>query len=176
MKQLRAQQTCAVLLAVAFVLQGCSSMPPSRPPPVVEYGQPGTEPRPVEAPVGKTTGQAHIPSGINAVQSPAVVALLESAEQQANAGNLESSAASLERAIRIDPNNPVLWYHLATVRLEQGDSVQAEQLAVKSNRLAAGSPAQQARNWQLIAKARAARNDTAGASEARQQARQLGLQ
>lgn len=176
MKRLHTQKSCAVLLAVAFVLQGCSSMSSSRPPPVVERGQPGTEPLPVEAPAGKTAGQVHTPSGINAVQSPAVVALLESAEQQANAGNLESSAASLERAIRIDPNNPVLWYHLATVRLEQGDSVQAEQLAVKSNRLAAGNHPQQARNWQLIAKARAARNDTVGASEARQQARQLGLQ
>lgn len=175
MKRFDVIKTGAVLLAVSFVIQGCSSTPPPRPAPVIEQGQVGTAPRPADAPAVKSPVEVYTPAEASNKQSPAVVALLESAEQQANAGNLESAAASLERAIRIDPNNPVLWYHLATVRLEQGDSVQAEQLAVKSNRLAAGSHGQQARNWQLIAKARAARNDAAGASAARQRARQLEL-
>jgi len=102
-----------------------------------------------------------------------VVALLDQAEQQANAGELESAAASLERAIRIDPRNPVLWYHLATVRLSQGESAQAEQLAVKSNSFAAGNRTQQARNWRLIAQARREQNDTGGAAAAEQRAREL---
>jgi cytochrome c-type biogenesis protein CcmH/NrfG len=101
------------------------------------------------------------------------VALLDQAEQQANAGELEPAAASLERAIRIDPRNPVLWYHLATVRLSQGESSQAEQLAVKSNSLAAGNHTQQARNWRLIAQARREQNDTRGAAAAEQRAREL---
>jgi predicted Zn-dependent protease len=108
-----------------------------------------------------------------AEQIPAVVALLDTAEQQANAGELESAAASLERAIRIDPRNPVLWYHLATVRLAQSQPAQAEQLAIKSNSLAGGSLQQQLRNWQLVARARRARNDTAGAAAAERQAREL---
>jgi cytochrome c-type biogenesis protein CcmH/NrfG len=102
-----------------------------------------------------------------------VVALLDQAEQQANAGELEPAAASLERAIRIDPRNPVLWYHLATVRLSQGESSQAEQLAVKSNSLAAGNRTQQARNWRLIAQARREQNDTNGAAAAERRAREL---
>jgi len=106
-------------------------------------------------------------------QSPAVVALLDTAEQQANAGHLESAAASLERAIRIDPRNPVLWYHLATVRLAQNEPEQAEQLAIKSNSLATGSLLQQVRNWQLIARARRAGNNPTGAAAAEQQAREL---
>jgi predicted Zn-dependent protease len=102
-----------------------------------------------------------------------VVALLDTAERQANSGDLEAAAASLERAIRIDPRNPVLWYHLATVRLSQGDSQAAEQLAAKSNSLAAGNTAQQRRNWQLIARARRAQRDEAGAAAADRRAREL---
>jgi cytochrome c-type biogenesis protein CcmH/NrfG len=106
-------------------------------------------------------------------QQPAVIALLDQAEHQANAGELESAAASLERAIRIDPRNAVLWYHLATLRLAQGESAQAEQLAVKSNSLASGDTAQQARNWRLIAQSRRAQNNPAGATAADERAREL---
>ena len=104
---------------------------------------------------------------------PAVVALLDTAERQANAGDLEAASASLERAIRIDPRNAVLWYHLATVRLAQGDAQAAEQLAAKSNSLAPGNSVQQARNWRLIARARTAQQDVAGAAAAEQRARAL---
>ncbi len=101
------------------------------------------------------------------------MALLDTAERQANSGDLEAAAASLERAIRIDPRNPVLWYHLATVHLAQGDAQAAEQFADKSNRFASGNTAQQVRNWQLIARARHARQDEQGAAAAEQRAREL---
>mgnify|MGYP001819774980 FL=1 len=107
-------------------------------------------------------------------QAPAVVALLQQAERQANDGDLESAAASLERAIRIDPRNAVLWYHLATVRLSQGEPAQAEQLASKSNSLAPGNYAQQSRNWLLIAQARRQLNNVSGAAAAERRARELG--
>ncbi len=101
------------------------------------------------------------------------MALLDTAERQANDGDLEAAAASLERAIRIDPRNPTLWYHLATVRLSQGDAQSAEQLAVKSNSLSTGNNVQLARNWNLIARARRSQDDTAGAAEAEAKARAL---
>ncbi|HAJ93232.1 MAG TPA: hypothetical protein DCO71_11575 [Gammaproteobacteria bacterium] len=165
------------------LLQGCSSTAPrEQAPPVIDKGQP--------APVQQSESTAAVtvpvqtrpyvppplPSQETPVvrsQPPAVVALLDHAEQQANAGELESAAASLERAIRIDPRNPVLWYHLATVRLSQGESVQAEQLAAKSNSLAAGNRTQQAKNWRLIAQARREQNNTGGAAAAEQRAREL---
>ncbi len=167
-----------VLAAVPVVLlQACSTpvhypprdMPPS--PPVIEQGTPAPVPPP----------QVHVPQQVpvpapapeTRAQSPAVVALLDTAEQQANAGDLEAAAASLERAIRIDPRNPVLWYHLATVRLSQGEAAAAEQLAAKSNSLAPGNTVQQSRNWQLIARARRARQDEAGAVAAERRAREL---
>lgn len=106
-------------------------------------------------------------------QPAAVVALLDHAEQQANDGDLQSAAMTLERAIRIDSRNPVLWHHLASVRLAEGNAEQAEGLAKKSNALAAGNYALQARNWGLIAEARRARGDTAGAQSAERQKQAL---
>ena len=170
----------AVATLLVLVLQGCTTpvyYPPrttSQTPPVIEQGSdvPVEERMPVP-PVSRPSVPAPVQPPANRPQPPAVVALLDTAEQQANAGDLEAAAASLERAIRIDPRNPSLWYHLATVRLSQGNPQAAEQLAVKSNSLATGNNAQQARNWNLIARARRAQNDTAGAREAEQKARAL---
>ncbi|MDH3871420.1 MAG: hypothetical protein OEU44_04330, partial [Gammaproteobacteria bacterium] len=55
----------------------------------------------------------------------------------------------------------------------EGESIQAEQLATKSNSLAAGNYALQARNWQLIGEARRNRGDEDAARAAERQARTL---
>ena len=168
------------LVLLLCLLQGCSSQPvQTSPPPVVDKGlqAPVTQARDKSGealPPYQQQPQQRLPAEAAAVsQPPAVLALLDQAEQQANAGELESAAASLERAIRIDPRNAVLWYHLATVRLSQGESVQAEQLAVKSNSLAGNNTAQQARNWRLIGQARREQNNPDGAAAAENRARQL---
>jgi hypothetical protein len=124
--------------------------------------------QPVEPPPVPRVGREPV------AQPPAVVALLDRAEQQANTGDLDAAAVTLERAIRIDSRNPVLWHHLATIRLAEGEPTEAEQLAAKSNSLAAGNQPLQARNWELIAQARHARGDAAGARAAEQRARGLG--
>ena len=170
-----------LLVAAQCLLQGCSSTAPRDDhPSIVEHGQQAPVKEPVSSADERLPGQPqpylqaptrNIPQARH--QSPAVVALLDQAEQQANAGELESAAASLERAIRIDPRNAVLWYHLATVRLSQGESSQAEQLAAKSNSLASGNHSQQARNWRLIAQARREQNNPRGAATAEQRAREL---
>jgi len=161
----------AVVLLLLFV-QGCSTSPPAPyPPPVVEQG--GTLPGEPARPAIPGGIQPQPAPPVATTTSPAVVALLGQAENQANGGDLEAAAASLERAIRIEPRNPLLWYHLATVRLAQLDAAQAEQLAVKSNSLAAGNRLQQSRNWRLIARARQALGDAAGARAAGRRAREL---
>jgi cytochrome c-type biogenesis protein CcmH/NrfG len=85
---------------------------------------------------------------------PAVRALAKRADAEIRANDLAAAAATLERALRIEPNNAGLWSRLAEVRLRQGDGIQAEQLALKSNGLAAGNAALKARNDQIIARAR----------------------
>lgn len=100
-----------------------------------------------------------------------VLALLTSARQQEGTGDLNGAAASLERALRIAPREPQVFYRLAQVRLSQGDTAQAEQLAQRGLNYAAGRPALQAGLWELIAQARESQGDAAGAAAARQRAR-----
>lgn len=167
---------CGVAL---LVLQGCSTTASTGTPrPVIDKGTPAPEVRdrpPPVVPPREPVVRPRQPVGAPAAtrQPPAVLALLKHAEQQANDGDLGASAASLERAIRINPGDALLWHHLAKVRLAQGEALQAEQLAVKSNSLAPGNSAQQARNWQVIAEARQQRGDTKGAAAAGKRAREL---
>lgn len=175
MKAIEMSRLRLSVLALVLLAQGCATptyYPPRGerlPPPVIEQGSQAPGEQRLPPPVVSVPQ----PAPVTRPRSPAVVALIDTAEQQANSGDLEAAAASLERAIRIDPRNPVLWYHLATVRLAQGDSQAAEQLAVKSNSLASGNAVQQSRNWKLIARARRARQDEQGAAAADQHAREL---
>jgi len=99
-------------------------------------------------------------------QNAAVVALLDKAQAQSSAGQLEAAGASLERALRIEPRNPFLWQELARVRLGQGQYRQAENLAAKSNALAGDAKGLRAENWRIIGQARSRRGDLQGAQAA----------
>lgn len=167
---------CTAVLSVLFALQGCSTTSsPSRASTVIEQGEslPGQPANHPGQPASARTDGAYATPATVTHQPAAVVALLKQAEGQANAGELDAAAASLERAIRIDPRNPLLWYHLATIRLSQENPAQAEQLASKSNSLAPGNYVQQSRGWLLIAAARRQQNNVAGAASAEQRAREL---
>jgi len=107
-------------------------------------------------------------------ENAAVASLMQSAHADADAGRLASAEASLERALRIDPRNPRLWQQLAGVRLQQGDYAQAESLAARSNSWAGADDVLRAENWRLIAEARRARGDDAGAHEALERAGHYG--
>lgn len=88
--------------------------------------------------------------------NPAASALLESAAQDLHAGRLDQAAATLERALRIEPRNPAILHYLGQTRLQQGQYQQAESLAAKSNTLAGRDPDLSERNAWLIAEARQA--------------------
>jgi hypothetical protein len=103
--------------------------------------------------------------------SPAAAALAEQAEQQRQTRDYVGAAATLERALRIEPQQAYLWNRLARVRLEQGYQAQAGNLAARSNSLAKDEPGVKRDNWSIIAAARRAAGDTAGASQAEQMAR-----
>lgn len=105
--------------------------------------------------------------------NPAVVALLNRANQESGAGRHDTAAASLERAIKIEPGNPWLWHRLAVTRLAQGRAGEAASLAAKSTALAAGDPALQAENWLVIARVHRARGEEVAARAAEQRAHEL---
>jgi tetratricopeptide (TPR) repeat protein len=82
--------------------------------------------------------------------SGTVLALLSQAKEQEKAGNPEKAAAVLERALRIEPNNPQLWYRLALLRLQQGQLDLAKSLAAKSSALAQGDEDLQVKNRTIM--------------------------
>ncbi|MEO5343852.1 MAG: tetratricopeptide repeat protein [Gammaproteobacteria bacterium SHHR-1] len=106
----------------------------------------------------------------NKPSSGTVLALLRSAETQERAGQLPAAAATLERALRIQPRNAVLWNQLAQVRFKQGQYARANSLAGKSNALAGDDSALRRNNWLLIARVKKAQGDEYGASEAKAKA------
>jgi len=99
--------------------------------------------------------------------NPAVIALLERAEEWEQAGFYEQAAAALERALRLEPRNAMLWNRLAGERLNQGQWQDAVELAAKSNTLATQDGDLRGRNWALIAEAKERLGDRQGAEEAR---------
>jgi tetratricopeptide (TPR) repeat protein len=99
-------------------------------------------------------------------QNSGVLALLEQANQEISAGQYQKADVSLERALRIEPRNSVLWQKLAVVRLNQKEYQQAENLAVKSNVLNPDNKRLRAENWRIIGQARKELGDLDGAQAA----------
>jgi len=147
---------CSV--ALIAVVSGCSTM-------VSDDREAPLETRGMAAPVEDASMSAR-PAGVGDT-SQAVVALLDQAATQQRGGHPEQSAATLERALRIEPRNPWLWHRLAQLRLQMGMARRAEQLALKSKALAAGNPRLIRQNWLLIAQARETMGDLEGAQAAR---------
>jgi hypothetical protein len=102
---------------------------------------------------------------------PAADALSKQAEQQRQMGDYVGAAATLERALRIQPQEAYLWNRLARIRMEQGLHSQAGNLAARSNALAGDQARLKQDNWSIIAVSRRAGGDAAGAMEAEQKAR-----
>ena len=85
--------------------------------------------------------------------SAASQALLVQSHHQVAAGNLGAAADDLERALRIDPSQPVLWLELGEVRLKAGARAQAEMLAQRAQSLGGKDPAIQSRVEDLLERA-----------------------
>lgn len=116
------------------------------------------------------SGQETVAVAGQALTAP-VQSLLTTAQQQRAQGDLNGAASSLERALRIAPQEPQVLYRLSEIRLMQGDAAQSEQLAQRGLTYSSGRPALQAGLWDLIAEAREKQGNTAGAAEARQKSR-----
>jgi len=105
--------------------------------------------------------------------SAASRALINQSHTQLAAGNDALAAATLERALRIEPDQPLLWLELAKVRQEEGNAAQAENLARKALSMAVGDGATQAAAWRVIAQSYRVRGRNPEAREA--EAKAAGL-
>ena len=100
--------------------------------------------------------------------SPVVAKLMVSADTERRTGNLDAAANALERALRIEPRNALLWSRLADIRYSQKNWQQSIQLATKSNTLARSDDNLRRQNWYLMVNAYQAIGDQANAEKYRQ--------
>jgi len=170
----------AVLLTPLLVLGACAVPQPYRvpspttvPPSSPAGGTPSTtapaptpeaipEPTPLPAPVVKEP-----------TLSSASRALVAQAQSQAAAKNFPVAAASIERALRIEPDNPLLWIELGKVRQEEGNYVQAENMARKALSMSINAPRTQSTAWKLIADSYRARGKNVEAQDAQRRSEAL---
>lgn len=122
-----------------------------------------TEPNAISVPIS--------PSVIEpAQQNTAVIALLNEANNYSRQGDLRSAQTSLQRAQRIAPRDPQVYYALANTHLTLQDYGLAEQVALKGVSIVQGQPDQLNQFWNLIAFIREAAGNTSGAKQARETA------
>ena len=115
------------------------------------------------------------PKAAPATLSPASKALVTQAQAQRKKGDLPGAAGSLDRALRIEPNNPLLWIEMGRLRMDQRNYAQAESMGRKALSMAVGDNRTQAAAWQLIADSLRARGKNPQAQEALEKAQELGV-
>jgi len=84
-------------------------------------------------------------------ETQAVTTLTNTAANYLAMGALDQAANALERALRIEPHNPILWHFLAQTHHQRGDYEQARDMAEKSSSLAGDDAALKAQNTWLTA-------------------------
>lgn len=159
-------------IALQAVLLGACAVPSPYeiPPPPPPSETPGQEQPPVETRPGEP------PSTVPSEPTPPVVreptlgaasrALVSQAQIQMATKNYAVAASSIERALRIEPDNPLLWIELGKVRLAEGNYVQAENMGRKAVAMAVNAPRAQSSAWRLIADSYRARGKNIEAQQA----------
>ena len=84
--------------------------------------------------------------------------------------NYVVAASSIERALRIEPDNPLLWIELGKVRFAEGNYVQAENMGRRAVALSVNAPRTHSAAWSLIAESYRARGKNTEAREAQARA------
>jgi tetratricopeptide (TPR) repeat protein len=120
----------ATLVTAALAVGACSTFAP---PPGAPSG-PAPAP-PAEVPQNRPADA--LPSSRPAPSSAATSLLAQGRAERA-AGRYAAAAAAIERALSIEPNDASLWVELAEIKLDEGDSAQANAMARKALTLAAG--------------------------------------
>jgi Tetratricopeptide repeat len=170
---------------LALTLAGCAAAPP--------YEQPSTQPTPAPAPpppVHRAPAPTPAPPPPAPPQptppppqppqqfqlGPAAAALVNEARQEAANGDPQLALSTVERALRIEPKNPLLWLILGQAHEGAGQYELAASMGRKALQLAEGDPAVQARAWRLIGDSLRARGRNQEADNAYSKADSLAAQ
>lgn len=164
-----------LLLVASALLAACAvpspyekPAPPEQPEPPPAETQPGEPPSTVEQPQPLPAPVVREPA-----LGPASRALVSQAQTQMATKNYAVAASSIERALRIEPDNPLLWIELGKVRLAEGNYVQAENMARKAVSMSVHAPRAQSSAWRLIADSYRARGKNIEAQEAQARSESL---
>lgn len=170
----------ALVALLASLLVACQSLvgpsapaprpqpPPSAPQPAPSAPQP-QPPAPVPPPP-----PAPAPPQKQFRLSAASSALVKQAHAQSAKGDFGAATSTVERALRIEPGNPLLWIQLGRMHLVEGNAPQAESMGRKAAALATGDPNAQAAAWRLIGDALRTRGRDLEATEAYHRASSAG--
>ena len=92
--------------------------------------------------------------------------LAQQARDQHAAGDLNAAAGSIERALRIEPQNAFLWLTVAELRREQGAPNDAKAMAQRAMARAPGNPWVAAPAWRVVQHAELAAGNNDAANDA----------
>ncbi len=172
-------------ILMLLALAGCAAPPFDRSPPTPtppggqgpRLPEPPPAPMPSPEPVIEAPAPAPIPrerpKATPATLSPASKALVAQAQAQRKKGDLPGATVSLERALRIEPRNPLLWIEMGRLRMDQRNYPQAEAMGRKALSVSIGDQRTQSSAWLLIADALKSRGKNPEAEEALARSREL---
>lgn len=142
-------------LLAALMVAACSLTAPYEPPPPAPaagpQAAPAPEPAPVAAPAEATPRPPVAARDIHL--SAATRSLVTQARTQISHGELPAASVTLDRALRIEPSNALLWIELGRLRLAESDAHQAENCGRKALALASGDRSAQGQAGHLLADA-----------------------
>jgi Flp pilus assembly protein TadD len=167
-----------LVAAAALIAASCESLvgPPYQAPTQQPGGAPAsrsTHPAPTPSPQAQPPAPAP-PQPAPPPPQPsrqyhlgaAATALVDQARQQAASGNPQLAQSTLERALRIEPDNPLLWIMLGQAHESAGQYDLAGSMGHKAVQLATGDPRAQASAWRLIGDSLRARGRNEEANDA----------
>lgn len=142
-----------LVVAIAFaLLAGCVAREERPATPVAPQGQRSPPPTLPSAPPPTPPATVQQPSRENRL-SAATRSLVSQARALQGRGNFDGASATLDRALRIEPHNPLLWIERGRLRMAEQDAHQAESCGRKALALAGGDPHAQAQAGRLLADA-----------------------
>jgi tetratricopeptide (TPR) repeat protein len=151
------------LLLATGLLAGCgmfaTTPPPASPPPLPTYDQ--------VAAIRAAGDREKSVIDVSPLRDPGISSLQETARRDEQAGRFADAAATLDRALKLNPESPDLLQERAEVAVRLKDFSVAETLARKSWSLGPRLGPLCARNWQTIVEMRLQARDTSGADTAR---------
>jgi len=134
-----------VKLTATVLLVGCATQRAPSDSPAPSSSAPSAKPLPYQP-----TAPPQQPPARENHLSPATRSLVMQAHTHIARGDLPAASSTLDRALRIEPNNPLLWIELGRLRLAESDAHQAEICGRKALALASGDHGTQSQAGHLL--------------------------